>query len=121
MEEYSRMISSIKSAVQQRAQKKAAYINALADFDARQNAYRKLVGVPGKETEAKKREEAVERSREIYSNAKAEHEKTTERLLIEFESFKAQRTVDMKEIMVDFVSLQVSRCLCSCLLLPSID
>jgi predicted enzyme involved in methoxymalonyl-ACP biosynthesis len=107
MDEYSRMIASIKTAMSQRQSKKDSYVLAMNDYESKQASYRKLVGVPGKEAQAKQKEQAMDTAKEAYENAKTEYERVTERLLIEFESFKSQRSLDMKEIVVDFISLQV--------------
>lgn len=107
IDEYARMIGSIKSAIHQRQLKKDSYLQSMADLEAKQSAYRKLVGAPGKESQAKVKEQQMQSAQEVFDGAKLEYEKVTERLLSEFEAFKAQRALDMKEIMVDFVSLQV--------------
>lgn len=107
LEEYSRMLQSIKLAMQQRAAKKTAYINCLIDVEAKTNAYRKLQGVPGKEAQAEQKEQAVIVSQDGADAAKAEFEKVSERLLTEFELFKNQKAFDIKDIMTNFVNLQV--------------
>jgi hypothetical protein len=107
MDEYARMINSIKSALHQRQLKKDVYAAALADYDAKQNSYRKYVGVPGKEASLKGKEQAMQTAKEVHDSAKVEFEAVTDRLLVEFDAFKSQRALDMKEIMVDFIQLQV--------------
>eukprot|EP01040_Poterioochromonas_malhamensis_P001597 gene1597-1691_t len=107
IDEYVRMIGSIKTAIQQRQAKKDVYLQAMGDLEAKTAAYRKLVGTPGKESQAKAKEQLMQSAQEVFDGAKLEFEKVTERLLSEFEAFKAQRALDMKEIMVDFVSLQL--------------
>lgn len=109
LEEYSRMLQSIKLAMQQRAAKKTAYINFLIDVEAKTNAYRKLQGVPGKESQAEQKEQLVVASQDGADAAKAEFEKVSERLLTEFELFKNQKAFDIKDIMSNFVNLQVKQ------------
>lgn len=107
MDEYARMINSIKHAIHQRQIKKDIYLSSLADFESKQSAYRKLVGIPGKESQAKAKEQSMTAAKEVYEAAKVEFEKVSERLLFEFDCFKSQRAVEMREIIVDFVSLQI--------------
>lgn len=107
LEEYARMLTSIKYAMQQRTDKKSAYVNAMGDLEAKQNAYKKLLGVPGKESQAAQKEAAVQAAQEATDAAKLEFEKVSERLLAEFETFKTQKASDMKEILLNFVTLQV--------------
>lgn len=107
LEEYARMLTSIKYAMQQRTDKKSAYVNAMGDLEAKQNAYKKLLGVPGKESQAAQKEAAVQAAQEATDAAKLEFEKVSERLLAEFETFKTQKASDMKEILLNFVTLQI--------------
>ncbi len=107
LEEYSRMLTSIKTAMQQRQDKKTAYLNAMSDLDGKQNAHRKLIGVAGKESQASAKEQAAQVAQEATDNAKLDFEKVSERLLNEFELFKNQKALDMKEIILSFVALQI--------------
>lgn len=108
LEDYVRVIASIKSAISQRTEKKNSYLASLADVEAKSNAHRKLIGVAGKETQAKQKEDAVQMAQEASDVAKQEFEKVTERLLTEFELFKVYKANDLKQYVVDFVKLQVS-------------
>jgi len=107
LEEYARMLASIKVAMQQRTDKKTAYLNAMGDLEAKQNSYKKLLGVPGKESQAAQKEQSVQAAQEVTDAAKIEFEKVSERLLAEFETFKSQKAADMKEILLNFVTLQI--------------
>ncbi|KAJ1433311.1 Vps5 C terminal like-domain-containing protein [Ochromonadaceae sp. CCMP2298] len=107
LEEYSRMLLSIKSAMQQRQNKKNAYLNCMVDVEAKQNAYRKLLGVPGKEGQVEAKEAAVVVAQRTADAGKVEFEKVSERLLTEFEVFKNQQAIDIKQIIIDFVNLQI--------------
>jgi hypothetical protein len=107
LDDYLRVVNSIKSAVQQRIDKKSIYLSSLVDVEAKSNAYRKLSGVAGKETQANVKEEAVKVAQEHSDLAKAKFEKVTERLLNEFESFKVNKAMDLKKCMIDYIELQV--------------
>eukprot|EP00428_Durinskia_dybowskii_P066394 CAMPEP_0170387430 /NCGR_PEP_ID=MMETSP0117_2-20130122/17553_1 /TAXON_ID=400756 /ORGANISM="Durinskia baltica, Strain CSIRO CS-38" /LENGTH=494 /DNA_ID=CAMNT_0010643297 /DNA_START=72 /DNA_END=1556 /DNA_ORIENTATION=+ len=107
LEEYTRMLQSIKTAIGQRNTKKFAYVNCLIDVEAKTQAYQKLQGVPGKEAQAEQKQQAVTTAQDGADAAKAEFEKVSERLLTEFELFKNQKAFDIKEIMTNFVNLQI--------------
>lgn len=107
LEDYVRVIGSIKSAIQQRTDKKNAYLGSLADVEAKSNAHRKLIGVAGKEAQAKQKEEAVQSAQEASDAAKQEFEKVTERLLTEYELFKVYKANDLKQYIADYIKLQV--------------
>eukprot|EP01038_Epipyxis_sp_PR26KG_P011263 gene11263-15112_t len=107
LEEYQRMLVSVKAAMQQRLDKKTAYINCISDVEAKQAAYKKLLGVAGKETQARAKEQAIEVAQQQTEQAKIEFEKVSERLLTEFENFKSQKSIDMKDAILSYVSLQV--------------
>mmetsp|Transcript_19608 Transcript_19608/g.33300 ORF Transcript_19608/g.33300 Transcript_19608/m.33300 type:complete len:512 (+) Transcript_19608:61-1596(+) len=107
LEEYSRMLYSIKGAMQQRLNKKNAYLSSMIDVEAKQNAYRKVLGVPGKEALVEVKEQAVANAQKAADNAKSDFEKVSERLLTEFELFKNQKAIDIKQIISSFVDLQV--------------
>jgi sorting nexin-1/2 len=109
LEEYTRMLQSIKHAMQQRAAKKTAYVNCMIDVEAKTVAFRKLQGVAGKEAQAEQKEQAVSAAQDGADAAKLEFEKVSERLLTEFELFKNQKAFDIKEMMTNFVNLQVCR------------
>ena len=46
-------------------------------------------------------------AREAMETAKYEYERVSERLLLEYESFKSKKVADIKEIILNFVTLQV--------------
>jgi len=59
LEEYVRMIGSVKSAMAVRQERKASYIAILTDLSVKQSAYEKLLGLPGKDDQAAVKKEAV--------------------------------------------------------------
>jgi hypothetical protein len=102
-----RIVASIKAALAQRTAKRSAYIAWMVDVDAKTNAYKKIQGMPGKESQAQAKEQAVSQAQDSADAAKAEFEKVSERLLTEFEVFKNQKAVDFKEAITCFVNAQV--------------
>ena len=49
------------------------------------------------------------RAQAVAKEAKIEYEVVTRRVISEFESFKGQKIVDMRDIMMSFVNLQVNK------------
>lgn len=107
VEEYSRMLASIKLAIKQRQHKKSQYLDAISDVESKQNSYAKVVAVPGKESQAAQKEEALKMAQDHAENAKREFEQVSARLLTEFELFKNLKAIDIKDIIASYVSLQV--------------
>jgi sorting nexin-1/2 len=107
LEEYVRLLGSVKAALKRRQEKKSIHLNAIADLDSKQSAYNKLLGAPGKEDQATSKLVQVERCREQVEKSKAEYEDVSENLLIEFERFKLEKAEDIKQILLNYVRLQV--------------
>lgn len=107
LDDYSRMMNSVKSAIQQRQDKRNTYIAALADVDAKFSASKKVQGVVGKEAIARQKEEALVLAEEHRDRMKLEYERVTDRLLAEFEVFRVRKAIDIKEIVNNFVDMQV--------------
>lgn len=107
LEEYVRMVGSVKAAMAVRQERKAGYIAILTDLAVKQAAYQKLLGTPGKEEQAAAKEEAVKAVETHAEQAKVEFEQITQRLLTDFEIFKSQKASDIQEILLNFVNLQI--------------
>lgn len=107
LDDYARMMHSVKHAIQQRQEKRNNYITALADVEGKTLAWKKLQNVPGKEALARQKEEVVLLAEEHRERVKNEYERVTERLLAEFESFRQRKALDIKEIVYNFVELQI--------------
>lgn len=107
LEEYSRLMESIKIALAQRQEVKQVYIDKMADQAAKQQAYDKVLGVPGKESQAAMKEASVTTAEDATGRAKAEYESVSKTLLREFEVFKNHKAVDIKNVITSFVNLQI--------------
>lgn len=107
MEEYARMLASIKLAMKQRQQNKVHYINCIVDLESKQASYQKLLGVAGKEAQATAKEQAVVNAQQAADASKVEFERVSERLLTEFDLFKNQKAADVKEIILSFAQLEM--------------
>lgn len=108
LDEYTRLIASVKHAIQQRADKRSAYIDALAEVEVRQIAHSKVAVVPGKEDQASSKQAVLNRAIALSKDAKTEYDQVTERLLKEFEVFKQQKVVDMRDVILNFVNIQAA-------------
>jgi Fe2+ transport system protein B len=108
MDDYARMINSVKNAITVRNEKKNTYILALMDVENKNNALKKIQTTPGKESQVPAKEQALANVEEHRDLTKREYEQVTERLLQEFEGFKAKKSIDLKEIMNNFITIQVS-------------
>lgn len=107
LEEYVRLLNSVKIAMKRRQDKKNAYINAIIDYEAKQASYNKVLGVPGKEESANSKLALVEKAQTAVETSKTEYEEVSERLLEEFDRFKKEKAEDMKLILLNYVNLQV--------------
>lgn len=107
IDDYARMMSSVKNAIQQRQDKKNNYLLALSDVEAKVTTLKKTQGVAGKEALVQQKEQAVRAAEESRDAAKADYEHVTDRLMSEFDIFRARKAVDLKEIMNSFVEIQV--------------
>ena len=54
----------------------------------------------------------VYKAQAVAKETKTEYELVTRRVITEFEQFKSQKVVDMRDIMLNFVRMQVSQLLC---------
>mmetsp|Transcript_16570 Transcript_16570/g.14940 ORF Transcript_16570/g.14940 Transcript_16570/m.14940 type:complete len:426 (+) Transcript_16570:28-1305(+) len=107
-DEYVRDIISVRNAIQQRQDKRSAYADALTDVQVKQNAYKKLSGVSGKEDQANQKQQLVVKAQAIADSAKLEYDQVSERLLREFELFKYQKAIDLKNILSKFIENQMN-------------
>ena len=108
LDEYARLVQSVKTAISVRNEKRGNYVTALTNLEADQAAYSKVLGQAGKESEAMKKEHSVEKSQANADAAKQEYLTVTTRLIRDFEQFKRTKTGDIKEILINFVNLQVA-------------
>lgn len=107
LEEYVRILASVKTAMRRRQEKKSVHVNAILDLEAKQAAYNKVLGVPGKEESANAKLAQVEKCQATVDSSRVEFEEVSERLLEEFDRFKREKAEDMKQILLNYVNLQV--------------
>lgn len=109
LDEYTRIIQCIRTAVLQRNHRKTLYSQALVDLEGKAAAYRKLVAAndPKKEAQLKAKEQQVQQGEKALEEIKSDFEKVTERLLQEFEFFKETKGREIKETVMQFVLIQM--------------
>lgn len=109
LEEYLRFVVSVRAALAQRQEKRNSYVDAMTDLEVKQNAYNKIIGVPGKEDQASLKQQQVVKAQSTCDTAKTEFDDVTARLIKEFDDFKNQKAKDFRNIIVKFVEAQVRK------------
>ncbi len=74
----------------------------------KQAAYNKLLGVAGKEEQANSKQEAVLKAQASADACKVEYEAVSEKLIAEFDNFKFEKAVDIRNIILRYVEAQVN-------------
>jgi sorting nexin-1/2 len=105
--EYVKIIGALKQAMSKRQDKKITYMTAAHEVEQRNLAHQKLQGVTGKEDKLRQAEEQLHNAKATLDAAKADFEKVTRRVLKEFERFRQEKARDLKQIMLDYVNIQV--------------
>ena len=105
--EYVRLIASVKVAISQRQERRNTYTNAWLDLESKQAAFKKVDGIPGKEDQAAAKLAFLEKARSTAEAARRDLEIVSDRLLSEFETFKQQKAVEIRAILLSFVTLQI--------------
>jgi hypothetical protein len=107
IEEYLRYTSSVKATVQRRQDKKSQLKAAQLDLGLKEQAYNKVMGVPGKEKDAVMKQEAVEKAQTFVQTVRSDYDAMSEQLIAEFASFKQQKSEDIRNIILKFAMMQV--------------
>lgn len=107
-EEYTRYVDSVKSTISRRHDKKVELTSAQLDLDVKEHAYHKVMGVAGKEKDAVAKQDAVEKAQILVQSIKVDYDAMSQQLINEFALFKTQRSQDLKDIIIKFVSIEVS-------------
>jgi len=106
IQEYFRLVGSVKTTIYRRQAKRGDYINATADLEAKQASYTKTIAIPGKEESAAKKQKELEEAQENVEKTKKELDDVTDVLLNEFEKFKSEKAVDIKALLGNFAKMQ---------------
>lgn len=108
LQEYVRMLNCLKAALKRRADTRKAYSDALCNYQAKHEAYSKVAGTGVPQEEEKKT--AEENANKAVETSKAHYEKVSVELSDSIEQFKAQKANDLKEIMINWVNIQIAYC-----------
>jgi hypothetical protein len=106
LQEYVRLLQSLKAAVKRRSERRQAYALSISDVEAKQVAYNKVQGT-GKDEVERQKQAAVEKAQSTCDSNKEEYERVSKELLVEYEQFKSQKANDLKEILTNWVNTQV--------------
>jgi hypothetical protein len=108
MHECVRLLGEIKNAIKRRGDKWQNLLNGTADLHAKQAAYQKVVGVPGKEDIATSKLVLVETAQERVETAQTELDDVTKQLLEEVASFKINKAIEFKSACREFVKVLIT-------------
>lgn len=106
LQEYVRLLRSLKAALKRRVDRKGAYALAVSDLESKHAALSKAAGAPSEEA----KQVAVDKAQAHCDSCKEAYEKVTAELQDEFEVFKRQKTCDLKAILTQWVQLQIDYC-----------
>ena len=107
LDEYNRMLKSVKDAISLRETKKNDYVRALTNLEVEQAQYNKLLGNPNNDSKIASKEDQVANLQRVAEEYKVNYDQTTEQLLRDFDTFMSQKVVDVKTILRKFVKLQI--------------
>lgn len=106
IQEYFRLVGSVKSTIFRRQNKKSIYINAISDLESKQTSYTKALSVAGKEDIAAKKQKELELAQQYVESTKNDLDAVTDVLLNEFEKFKSEKAADIKTLLANFAKMQ---------------
>ena len=107
LEEYVRFSESVQDALKRRETKRTDYINALTDHHAKDQSYQKVLGVPGKESDAHSKQEKVVAAQATVDKTKQDLDDCSSSLIRNFENFKQTKANDFKNIFHKMVQIQL--------------
>jgi len=105
LDEYVRLMNSVKNAIKHRQNKKESYREALTDLEVKQAAYNKL-RVTGKTDQLDAKRVQVEASQANVEKVKKEFEEISDKFLIEYNNFMETTAVEIKQILYNYAKLQ---------------
>ena len=84
-----------------------AHLRKCAELEEKRAAAQRLVGVAGNETKLAAAHGEVARAQTVVNQAKAELDEVSTRVLEEVERFKREKLADFKDVLLDYVQLQI--------------
>jgi sorting nexin-1/2 len=107
LQDYIKMIHSVKLALQRRHEKRLTYSTCLASVEYKQQALRKLRMQPGQEAKAYAAEMSLRRAHEAAQIAQDDFATVSQRVLREVDRFKREKAEEMRRTVLDYINLQV--------------
>ena len=107
LEEYVRFTESVQDALKRREAKRSEYITALTDHHAKDQSYQKVLGVPGKESDAHSKQEKVVAAQAAVDKAKQDLDDCSSNLIRNFDHFKLTKANDFKNILNKLTQIQL--------------
>lgn len=104
LEEYVRLVGSVKAALSRRADKRSSLINALTNLEVKQFEYNKLLSTPGKDASSKQQQ--LQQAQSTSEKEKQEYEDISKQILLEIDAFSAKKLIDIKEIFLKLIQLE---------------
>ena len=107
MREYTRLLSSVKAAVGARDSSLRAFNAASSSLAAKKERLEKLKGAGGRDDKISVLTREVAEAEEAVNLGKSEYETVAARVDAEMARFQAEKLVDFKKYVVDFIKLQI--------------
>lgn len=107
LEEYVRFTESVQDALKRREANRTDYINALTDHHAKDQSYQKVLGVPGKDSDAKSKQEKVVAAQAVVDKTKQDLDDCSNTLIKNFDNFKQTKAYDFKSIFGKLIQIQL--------------
>lgn len=111
--DYIRLVGAVKAALQKRNDVRYSYATALADLEAKTAAMNKIFKSKGAsasmavEERVQQAEGEVMKAQQRVDDTKLEYDIVTERVMREVERFKREKLSDFKQIILDYIQLQI--------------
>jgi prefoldin subunit 5 len=106
LDEYVRLMNSVKNAIKHRQNKKENYREALTDLEVKQAAYNKLK-VTGKTDQLESKRQQVDTSQTNVEKIKKEYEDISDKFLVEYNNFMETTAVEIKQILFNYAKMQL--------------
>ena len=106
LEEYVRLVGSVKAALTRRADKRSTYVNALTNLEVKQFEYNKLLSTPGKDDKASAKQQQLQQAQSTADKEKQEYEDISKQILLEVDAFTAKKVIDVKDIFFKLIQLE---------------
>ncbi len=105
--DYVKIIAALKVAMTKRQEKKIKYVAAVHEVEVCTARRQNIEGIVGKEEKLRMVDNALHAAQATMEIAEGEFEQVTARILREFERFLAEKSYDLKKIMLDYVNIQI--------------